>query len=201
MPEFALAKALRLLFVACFTAKTKGKALLWTLVSVSGGYYLFQYEFTRQAWEIPNCDGLLWLLMFVFSDSFTAVVQDEIYRRFQVNNVVMLFYINLFVCAALLPHMYMYMNVDDLYNNVRLLMLLSLSSMCAQYFTLRIIQQFGATVFVAVCLCKTVYTVFVATVAWNGSVDYIEVLEIVLFTIFLTIAYTHRNTSRSVSSL
>jgi len=129
--------------------------------------------------------------MFVVTDSFTAVAQDEIYRRFQVNNVVMMYYINMFVCVCLVPHVYWYADFGALYNNMHILISLTASSMFTQFFTLCIIQQFGAAVFAAVCLCKTVYTVFFATVILHGHVNYLEVVEVFVFTVLLAIAY-HR---------
>ena len=64
---------------------------------------------------------------------------------------------------------------------------LTAASGIAQFFTLRIIRQFGALAFVSVCLLRTLITIVVAKYLRVGYWEWFEIVEVIL--IILIVSY------------
>jgi len=192
-PEFALSKTLRLISVAIYGSKGKER-VLWCVVTGIAGHFLFMYEFNRTDWSMPGLIGIVWLVIFIISDSFTSITQEEIFKRFQIENITMMYYINLFMCATLLPQV---MLEGFIFPMPNLMMMLSLSFCCmvTQFFTLRIIKQYGAIMFVALCVIRNVVTIFVAKYIIDGYVNYTESVEVVVLFFFIWLATKKRSES------
>ncbi len=193
-PEFALSKTLRLVAVAIYGSKGKERAL-WCVVTCIAGHFLFMYEFNRTDWSMPSTIGIVWLLIFILSDSFTSITQEEIFKRFQIENITMMYYINLFMCASLLPQIIFEGPAFPIPNFI-LMLTLSFCCMVTQFFTLRIIKQHGAIMFVALCVIRSVLTIFVAKYVIDGYVNYTESIEIGVFFFFVWLVFKKKSESQ-----
>lgn len=193
--EFGASKALRLLVVGVYGSKTNMERLMWGIISIIAAKFIFYYEFSRMVWSIPPTTGFIFLFLFIITDSFTSITQEAIYNKFKVSNITMMYHINAFMLILLMPQLFLEENtlsvtIRAIGNNpVYLLHVLGLTaaSGIAQFFTLRIIRQFGALTFVSVCLLRTLVTIVVAKYLRVGYWEWFEIVEVIA--IILIVSY------------
>jgi len=185
--EFGAAKSLRILIVGIYGSKNNIEKIAWGIVSALCAKWIFFYEFSRTEWSMPIPLGIIWLLVFILADSYTSVGQEEIYKRFKVSNITMMFYINSFMLLLIIPQLFL--EEDTLMVTARALaqspwyiahlLLLTVCTAIAQFFTLRLIRQYGALTFTVVCTFRTLFTVVAAKYIRTGYYEYFEILELV----------------------
>ena len=193
--EFGASKALRLLIVGVYGSRNNKERFMWAILSIIAAKFVFYYEFSRTNWDIPPTNGLAFLFLFIISDSFTSIIQEAIYNKFKVTNITMMFYINAFMLLLLLPQLFIEENTLSVTiraigsNPIYLLHILGLTaaSCIAQFFTLRIIRQFGALTFVSVCLFRTLVTIVIAKYLRVGYWEWFEIVEVI--SIILIVSY------------
>lgn len=200
VPEFAASKALRLIVIALLCCKQLKEKVLWVLVSLIGSHFMFMYEFSTSTWILPNHVGIIWLLIFISSDAFTSISQEMIFKKFKIGNVTMMYYINLYVILLMIPQIIFNFDsfgrfLTSLVNNstyIFYLILLTLSLLFAQFFTLRLIRQFGALCFMTVCIFRSIFIVLIAKYANNGFLDLLECCEVLFIIILASVAVCYR---------
>lgn len=194
-PEFGAAKALRLILVGFYDSKSNVERVLWCIVSILGATFIFWYDFDDAAWSYPGHWGIMWLLVFVICDSLTSISQQEIYKKFKVPSVQMMFYINFWMLIIILPQIFI---EEKLLEHIIMalmnsgwfifdLIMLTLSSAAAQFFTLCLIREFGALTFTVSCLIKTLLSIFVIKYVNYGYWNWFEIMELII--IFFIICY------------
>ncbi len=193
--EFGASKALRLMVVGLFASKNNIERLMWTVISIIAAKFIFYYEFSLNVWSIPPTSGLIFLFLFILTDSFTSITQEAIYSKFKVSNITMMFYINGYMLILLLPQLFLEENtlsvtiraIGRTPNYLLHILGLTLASSLAQFFTLRLIRQFGALTFVSVCLFRTMVTIVIAKYVRVGYWEWFEIVELV--SIILIVSY------------
>jgi hypothetical protein len=75
-----------------------------------------------------------------------------------------------------------------------LLLVFTVLSAITQFFTLRLIRQFGALTFAAVCVVRNVLTLSVGKFMMHGELDMHEYAELTVFAALLIILSKRRHT-------
>ncbi len=184
--EFGASKALRLLVVGVWGSRNNKERLMWGIISIIAAKFIFYYEFSRNVWTIPPTNGFIFLFLFIITDSFTSITQEAIYNKFKVSNITMMYHINAFMLVLLMPQLFLEENtlsvtIRAIGNNpvyLAHILGLTLASGIAQFFTLRIIRQFGALTFVSACLLRTLVTIVVAKCLRVGIWEWFEIVEV-----------------------
>lgn len=193
--EFGASKALRLLLLGFYGAKRRLEMFLWVVVALLSAIFMFSYKFDPDKWVYPGRWGVIWLVIFIFSDSLTSITQEEIYKKFKVPSVQMMFYINFWILCVITPQLLLDFDIvvksvsalsDNPWSLIDLGML-TLASSCAQYFALCIIRNFGALAFVFICTLKTLLTIAFIKYFTVGIWDWYEIIE--LISIFVIVCY------------
>ena len=182
--EFGAAKALRVMIVGLYGSKSIFERILWGIISIIAAKFIFWYEFNRVDWTLPNTWGLLWLILFVWTDSLTSVSQEEIFKKFKVDNITMMYYINGFMLLLLIPQIFveedliaMLIRTFSFKHYILNLCALTICSLMAQYFVIRLIRQYGALTFVVSCLIRSMITIIIAKYLRVGYWEWFEVGE------------------------
>ncbi len=200
VPEFAASKALRLAIVGTISGRTKYESLLWVITSFICTHFMFMYEFSSVSWDMPSHLGIIWLLIFICTDSFTSLSQELIFNKFKVSSVTMMYYINMYIVILMIPQVLLDLTsfttfiVSFFEEPIYLfyLFILTLCMLFAQFFTLRLIRQFGALCFVATCVFRSVCIIIFAKYFMIGNVDLLELLEVVVLMMFMFLVLTYR---------
>ena len=193
--EFGASKALRLLVVGVYGSKNNKERIMWAIISIIAAKFIFYYEFSRSQWSIPPTTGLVFLLLFILTDSFTSITQEAIYNKFKVSNMTMMYHINAFMLVLLMPQIFLEkdtlpVTMRAIGNNPTYLLHVSgltAASGVAQFFMLRIIRQFGSLTFVSVCLLRTLVTIVFAKYVRVGYWEWFEIVEVM--SIILIVSY------------
>lgn len=191
--EFGASKALRVGGVSLYGSKTRTEKLMWIAMSLIAAKFIFWYEFNMDTWQNPGQWGIIWLCIFIISDSLTSITQEELYKKFKVPSVQMMFYINIWLLIIILPQLIweeklMEETMNALSNYPEYIFQLSMLTLCsaaAQYFALSIIRQFGALTYVVICMFKTVITVAIVKYLQYGFWEWFEIAELMLIIIAL----------------
>lgn len=194
-PEFGAAKALRLIFVGLYDSKSLLEKILWTIASLIGASFIFWYDFDHAKWIYPGHMGIMWLTVFVICDSLTSISQQEIYKKFKVPSIQMMFYINFWMLIIILPQIFI---EEKLFEHTIMalmnsgwfafdLIMLTISSAAAQFFALCLIREFGALTFTVSCLMKSLLSISIIKYVNDGYWSWFEILELII--IFVIICY------------
>ena len=192
-PEFAVAKTLRLSVVAIYEAKD---AFWWSCTAGIAAYFMFLIEVNDEVWVIPKYTGIMWLAIFVLSDTLTVITQQEIFEKFQVTSPTMMYYINGILALTVVPLILLetpQKTVNDCMYHLILLLVFTVLSAITQFFTLRLIRQFGALTFAAVCVVRNVLTLSVGKFMMHGELDMHEYAELAVFAALLIILSRRRH--------
>jgi len=183
-PEFGASKSLRLILVGAYSSKRRFEMFLWFIVSLLCAGFVFKYRFNNEGWTYPGHWGIIWLLIFILTDSLTSITQEEIYKKFKVPSVQMMFYINFWLICIILPQILL--DTDTITHTTMALqnspwglldlIMLTLFSSGAQYFALCIIRNFGALAFVFTCTLKTLMTIAFIKYFKIGMWDWYEII-------------------------
>lgn len=200
VPEFAAAKALRLAVVGTISGKSKYESFLWILISFICTHFMFMYEFSSASWVMPSHLGIFWLLIFICTDSFTSLSQELIFNKFKVSSVTMMYYINMYIIILMIPQLLLdltsfNMFIISFFEDPKYLFYLVILAFCmtlAQFFTLRLIRQFGALCFVATCVIRSIFIIIFAKYFMIGNVDLLELLEVFLLIVFIFSVLSYR---------
>lgn len=195
VPEFAVAKMLRLIVISSYASKNKKEKFAWMLVCIVGSYFMFMYEYSNIVWKYENIIGIIWLLVFILSDSFTCIAQQEIFDKFKVNSMTMMYYINLYIILLVLPQIItdpasFIKFISILMNNslyVLDFILLAVMLLFAQFFALRLIRQFGSLAFIMVCIGRSMLTITLIKHVSHG-LDIETIYQLLLFIILVFVA-------------
>lgn len=196
--EFGASKALRVLVVGLYGSKTTWEKLLWGVIAVISAKFIFWYEFSMDTWVNPGKWGIIWLWIFIFSDSLTSITQEELYKKFKVPSVQMMFYINIWLLILIVPQLFLeeklieetFYALSSYPEYIFQLSMLSLCSAAAQYFALCIIRQFGSLTYVVICMFKTLITIAIVKFLQYGYWEWFEIAELIV--ILLTVGYILR---------
>ena len=194
-----IAKVMRLFFVSLVSSKQIG---LWSFVTLLA--FLFIILHNAEVPELPSYTGMGWLAVFILSDIATSVSQEKIFYRFQVTPGIMMYYINGIMAVVYFTNIMfedktlVYKNYSD---HVLLLILYAVITAAFQYFHLKLIKIYGATMFTFVCVCKIVFFLSIEKIK-SGQIfqmyDYF-----ILFCLYLLLIYCpvepNPSTPRSVS--
>ena len=159
---------------------------------LSPSYILLSLSFVGFYYETfqPNLIGSSWLVVFLITDSLTSITQETIFKKYKVNGLTMMYYINLYSVLALMPSMYNQMFELITRETFLYTILLSTFVSCSQYFALEIIKHYGAITYVVVCTYRSLLMVMPMTDRW--------VYFAVIFVLGITV-YRH-NHVRSITS-
>ena len=200
VPEFAASKALRLAIVGVFGGKSNKESLLWILISIISSHFMFMYEFSTVSWLLPSHLGIIWLLLFIFTDSFTSISQELIFKKFKVGNVTMMYYINMYIIILMIPQLLLDLSSSmNFFNSFIVepvylfyLLCLTVCMLLAQFFTLRLIRQFGALSFVCACIFRSIFTIVIAKYIINQSMDLLEFMEVAMIILLTSFTFVYR---------
>ena len=209
LAEFGAAKALRVLIVGLYGSKTTVERILWATIGIIGAKFIFWYEFNRVEWTLPNTWGLIWLIMFIFSDSLTSVSQEEIFKKFKVDNITMMYYINGFMLLLLIPQLFLEEDMLTVTGRAIILypgylfnlLMLTICSTMTQYFVLRLIRQYGAVTFVLSCLMRSMITIIVAKYLRVGYWEWFEIGEFLTIVILILLILNRRKPWEKVNKV
>lgn len=178
--EFAMVKAFRIAVIALVMRQS-----LWYVV-LSLAFAGFYYETFE-----PTIEGSSWLILFLFVDSFTSISQETIFKKFKINGLTMMYYINFYSVIVMLPAMYNEMFEKISRELLIYTLMLSLAVSFSQYYTLKIIKYYGAIVYVVSCTYRSLILVLPLNQQW------IYFCGILLIGI---IVYRHSHLNRTMSS-
>ena len=193
--EFGASKSLRLILVGIYGSKKIFEKFLWVIISLLGALFMFRYNFDINNWNYPGHLGIIWLIIFILTDSLTSITQEEIYKKFKVPSVQMMFYINFWILCNITPQIFLDLDIMTLSINAIQgslwslvdLILLTVFSGLAQYCALSIIRNFGALAFVFSCTLKTLLTIAFIKYFRVGQWDMYEMIT--LASIFIIVCY------------
>ena len=189
-PIFAFFKCLRVFIVALLLNYSPTAKLISFALSVLCGHFLYVYEFNRIDNNQISFYGTLWLFLFIFSDTYTSVIQENIFKRFKMRPLTMMYYINLFLVMLLIPHIAYHDLWIKTYSISTFLhiLVLSITNMIAQFFTLRMIYQFGSIVYVISTTVRTVFFIVLFRLFMNHEIGIFEITELFIITVLICYA-------------
>lgn len=189
-PLFALFKSFRIFTVSLLMQYNWKIKLLSFFLSLTCGHFLYTYEFNRTQSNTITNYGVMWIMIFIFTDSFTSVSQENLFTRFKLTTIQMMYYINLFVVLILLPHVIYYklwyieqFNYSAFIN----LFLISISTICAQFFTIRMIYQFGSLIYIMSTTIRTICFIVLFRLGMRHEIGIYEIIELVVISVLICI--------------
>ena len=164
--NFAIAKVMR---IACIAILMKESPYYIVLSLLFSSFYYDKH--------LPTVEGVLYLLVFVLSDALTSVSQETIFKKFKVDGITMMYYINLYSVIILVPALcnQLYFEIDTFL--MILVTILAIFVSCSQYFALSIIKHHGAVVYSVTCSLRSIFIMLPSSGQW------IELLVILAFLI------------------
>ena len=206
-PQFASAKCLRIAVIALIVFKQTKEKILWVVISLLTSHFIFMYEFkmnnNNENW---NLFGFIWLLLFILSDSFTGIKQQEIFKKFGAKPLTMMFWINIFNIALLIPQLFeedmVRSNFAIFITNFNVWLYLfgsGLFGFLVQFFTIRMIYQFGVFYYILSVTFRIILFIIVSRIIFKHEITVFEICELstIWFLIGLNIFISGKNTEIS----
>lgn len=191
-PVFALFKSFRILIVSVGMKYNYKIKMLALFISIISGHFLYIYEFNRTQSSAVSLVGICWITLFVFSDSFTSISQEKIFVTYKLKPIMMMYYINMFIVLIY--------SVDVMYNklwNVSIInwyvilniICISFFTSISQFFTMRMIYQFGSFVYVMSATIRTVCFIVFFRLSVQHAFGIYEMLELFTLLVLIYILY------------
>lgn len=138
--------------------------------------------------------GLICLLGYLISDSFTSTWQDNLIRNYKMSSMALMFITNAYSCIYTLVSL---VSQDELKESIDFMftypeftnhiILLSLASAIGQLFIFVTIQEFGALVFSLIMTTRQVLSILLSSIVFQHSLSLQSVvgISLIFFALFL----------------
>lgn len=196
-PVFALFKSFRIFIVSIGMKYNFKLKILALFISIISGHFLYVYEFNRIRSSVVSFTGIGWITLFIISDSFTSITQEKLFVTYKLKPIIMMYYINMFIVLIY--------SVDVTYNKlwevsfidwyvILNIFCISLFASVAQFFTMRMIYQFGSFVYVLSATMRTVCFIVFFRLSVQHTFGIYEMLELLILIVLIYIIYYLKDT-------
>ena len=196
-PVFALFKSFRIFIVSIGMRYNYKIKLLALIISIISGHFLYVYEFNRTQSSAVSLIGIGWMALFIFSDSFTSISQEKLFVTYKLKPIMMMYYINMFIVLIYFP--------DVMYNRrwdvssinwyiILNIICISIFASISQFFTMRMIYQFGSFVYVVSSTVRTVCFIVFFRLSVQHAFGIYEMLELFTLLVLIYVIYYLKDT-------
>lgn len=140
--------------------------------------------------------GLLCLLGYLITDSFTSTWQDNLIRNYYMSSISLMLLTNMYSSAYTLVSLVYQGELDESFaflaehSDITMhVMLLSLTSAIGQIFIFVTIQEFGALVFSLMMTTRQIISIFLSSIVFHHSLSLLNYFGI--FSIFFALFLQH----------
>ena len=188
-PSFAASKPLRIVLVSVILRYPLKR---WYIIfGLLCSHFIYFYEYNRSGDSI-SWIGIFWLVVFCLSDSVTGIWQEKIFQKYKIKPITMMYYTNMFTIGILLPHIIyeepIIKHIEHILLDSSIMPLLigiSIFGFLSQFFTIRMIYQFGSLVLFTSNSSRALFYIMMFRMILQDIISIMEYIEFVIIILLI----------------